>query len=215
MTDFPLQSDLSFARELADLADAISMGRFRATDLVVTTKPDMSPVSDADKAVENALRGAVLDSRPGDSILGEEFGVVGESSRQWIIDPIDGTKNYVRGVPVWATLIALAVDGVPVVGVVSAPALGKRWWASEGNGAHLSETAFGPAGSGVVSHERRIHVSQVSELADASSSCSGITRWEDAGKLDAYLRLARKVWRTRDYGDMWPYMMVAEGLLDV
>jgi histidinol-phosphatase len=214
VTDFPLQSDLSLARELADMADAISMDRFRAADLVVTTKPDMSPVSDADKAVENALRAAVLDSRPGDSILGEEFGVDGESNRQWIIDPIDGTKNYVRGVPIWATLIALAIDGVPVVGVVSAPALGRRWWATTGGGAHTSETAASPE-TGVISRERRIHVSQVSELADASSSCSGITRWEEAGKLDAYLRLARKVWRTRDYGDMWPYMMVAEGLVDV
>jgi histidinol-phosphatase len=214
VTDFPLQSDLSLARELADMADAISMDRFRAADLVVTTKPDMSPVSDADKAVENALRAAILDSRPGDSILGEEFGVDGESNRQWIIDPIDGTKNYVRGVPIWATLIALAIDGVPVVGVVSAPALGRRWWATTGGGAHTSETAASPE-TGVISRERRIHVSQVSELADASSSCSGITRWEEAGKLDAYLRLARKVWRTRDYGDMWPYMMVAEGLVDV
>jgi histidinol-phosphatase len=215
VTDFPLQSDLSLARELADMADAISMDRFRAADLVVTTKPDMSPVSDADKAVENALRGALLDSRPGDSILGEEFGVDGESTRQWIIDPIDGTKNYVRGVPVWATLIALAVDGVPVVGVVSAPALGKRWWAADGSGAHMSEAVAGSEATGRLSRERRIRVSQVSELADASSSCSGITRWEEAGKLDAYLRLARKVWRTRDYGDMWPYMMVAEGLVDV
>ena len=215
MTDFPLQSDLSLARELADRADAISMDRFRAADLVVTTKPDMSPVSDADKAVENALRAAILDSRPGDSILGEEFGTDGESNRQWIIDPIDGTKNYVRGVPIWATLIALAVDGVPMVGVVSAPALGRRWWAASGSGAHMSEAVTGREATGRLSTEHRIHVSQVAELADASASCSGITRWEEAGKLDAYLRLARKVWHTRDYGDMWPYMMVAEGLVDV
>ncbi|MEO7123034.1 MAG: inositol monophosphatase family protein, partial [Lacisediminihabitans sp.] len=130
MTDYTLHSDLALALQLADMADAISMDRFRANDLVVTTKPDMSPVSDADKSVENALRGALLDSRPDDAILGEEFGTDGESSRQWIIDPIDGTKNYVRGVPIWATLISLAIDGVPVVGVVSAPALGRRWWAA-------------------------------------------------------------------------------------
>jgi histidinol-phosphatase len=214
VTDFPLQSDLSLARELADMADAISMDRFRATDLVVTTKPDMSPVSDADKAVENALRGALLDSRPGDSILGEEFGTDGASSRQWIIDPIDGTKNYVRGVPIWATLISLAVDGTPVVGVVSAPALGRRWWAATGSGAHTSETTASLK-TGLISREHQIHVSQVSELSDASASCSGIIRWEEAGKLEGYLELARRTWRTRDYGDMWPYMMVAEGLVDI
>jgi histidinol-phosphatase len=209
VTDYSLQSDLLLAREIADMADAISIDRFRATDLVVTTKPDLTPVSDADRAVETAIRAALADSRPADSILGEEFGARGDSSRQWIIDPIDGTKNYVRGVPVWATLIALAVDGVPVVGVVSAPALGKRWWAAQGLGAYLGESI-----GGTVS-ERRIHVSQVSELADASLSVAGPPRWEAAGKLDQYLALSRTVWRSRDYGDMWPYMMVAEGLVDI
>jgi histidinol-phosphatase len=189
-----LQSDLRLARELADMADAISMDRFRSSDLVVTTKPDMTPVSDADKAVETAIRAGPTVGDPGDSVLGEEFGTLGDSRRQWIIDPIDGTKNFVRGVPVWATLIALAIDGVPVVGVVSAPALGKRWWAASGQGAFIS---------------------QVSEIADASISCSGLTRWEAAGRLDQMLGLSRSVWRTRDYGDMWPYMMVAEGLLEV
>jgi len=215
VTDYTLQSDLSLARELADMADAISMDRYRASDLVVTTKPDMSPVSDADKAVETALRAALGDSRPGDSILGEEFGTEGDSNRQWILDPIDGTKNYVRGVPVWATLISLAVDGVPVVGVVSAPALGRRWWAASGWGAHASEAVLRPGATGPSQQERRIHVSRVSRLADASTSCSGITRWEEAGKLDGYLELSRRAWRTRDYGDMWPYMMVAEGLVEI
>ncbi|MEO7123170.1 MAG: inositol monophosphatase family protein, partial [Lacisediminihabitans sp.] len=127
----------------------------------------------------------------------------------------DGTKNYVRGVPIWATLISLAIDGVPVVGVVSAPALGRRWWAASGSGAHTSEVSTIQNQASVPRQERRIHVSQVSALADASVSCSGITRWEEAGKLDAYLALARQAWRTRDYGDMWPYMMVAEGLVDI
>ncbi len=211
MTDFSLASDLALARSLADMADEISMDRFRAADLVVTTKPDMTPVSDADKAVESALRAGILDSRPGDAILGEEFGTEGDSPRQWIIDPIDGTKNYVRGVPVWATLISLVIDGVPVVGVVSAPALGKRWWAATGMGAFVNERL----GSAVSNEERRIHVSRVSALGDASISCSGLTRWEQAGRLDQLLSLSRTVWRTRDYGDMWPYMMVAEGQLDV
>ena len=203
-----LQSDLQFALSLADAADAISMSRFRADDLVVTSKPDLSPVSDADKAVEQAIRSAIERDRPGDGVLGEEFGTAGDSHRQWIIDPIDGTKNYVRGVPVWATLIALAVDGVPRIGVVSAPALGRRWWAAAGTGAWTSD---------VVAHEagRPIRVSQVAELANASASCSGLSRWDDAGKLENYLALSRMVWRTRDYGDMWPYMMVAEGLVDV
>jgi histidinol-phosphatase len=209
VTDYSLQSDLLLAREIADMADEISMDRFRATDLVVTTKPDLTPVSDADQAVETAIRAAILESRPSDSILGEEFGTQGDSSRQWIIDPIDGTKNYVRGVPIWATLISLAIDGVPVVGVVSAPALGKRWWAAQGLGAYLGESIAGSRS------ERRIHVSQVAELADASLSAAGPPRWEDAGKLEQYLALSRTVWRSRDYGDMWPYMMVAEGLIDI
>ena len=203
-----LQSDLDFAHRLADAADALSLARFRADDLVVTTKPDLSPVSDADKAVEQAIRSAIARDRPGDSVLGEEFGTLGQSSRQWIIDPIDGTKNYVRGVPVWATLIALAIDGVPQVGVVSAPALGKRWWAAKGSGAWMRDAVLGE-------DDRGIQVSAVADLADASASCSGLSRWDEAGKLDNYLALSRTVWRTRDYGDMWPYMMVAEGRVDV
>jgi len=210
VTVYSLQSDLSFARELADMADAISMDRFRSVDLVVTTKPDMTPVSDADRAVESALRAAIADSRAGDSVRGEEFGTEGDSVRQWIIDPIDGTKNFVRGVPIWATLISLAIDGVPVVGVVSAPALGTRWWGATGQGAFVNERLGSPNSE----QARRIHVSRVSELADASISLSGLTRWENAGKLPQLLELTREVWRTRDYGDMWPYMMVAEGLLE-
>ncbi|HEY8912824.1 inositol monophosphatase family protein [Lacisediminihabitans sp.] len=233
MTDtaYSLQSDLGLARELADMADAISMDRFRANDLAVSMKPDMTHVTDADRAVEAAIRAALRDSRPHDSVLGEEFGeVLGEelgeeageepgasdeagaaSPRQWIIDPIDGTANYVRGVPVWASLISLAIGGVPVVGVVSAPALGKRWWAAKGLGAFIDDSL----GSATGSSERRIAVSAVNTLADASMSCSGLMRWEQAGKLDRFLGLARSVWRSRDYGDMWPYMMVAEGLVEI
>jgi len=220
VTEYSRASDLQLAHELADMADAISMDRFRSVDLVVTVKPDMTPVSDADRAVETALRAAIADSRAGDSVRGEEFGVeqgaAGNSHRQWIIDPIDGTKNYVRGVPIWATLISLAIDGVPVVGVVSAPALGTRWWGATGQGAFVDERlGTTQSGSDNVSRARRIHVSRVAELADASISLSGLTRWENAGKLPQFLALTREVWRTRDYGDMWPYMMVAEGLLEV
>lgn len=208
MSERTLSDDLDLAQRLADAADAISAARFRASDLAVTTKPDMTPVSDADRAAEEAIRGLLAAERPDDSILGEEFGVAGHSSRQWIVDPIDGTANYVRGVPVWATLISLAIDGVPVLGVVSAPALGKRWWAATGGGAWVRDAETGPSGI------RRLSVSRVAELADASISYNSIQHWDQHGRLDELIALSRTVWRTRAYGDMWSYMMVAEGLVD-
>lgn len=201
-----LADDLDLAQRLADAADAISSSRFRASDLIVTTKPDMTPVSDADKAVEQAIREMLAAERPDDSILGEEFGTEGNASRQWIIDPIDGTSNYVRGVPVWATLISLAIDGVPVLGVVSSPALGKRWWAAVGDGAWVSDNGAEP---------RALRVSRVGTLADASISYNSIQQWDQAGRLDQLVELSRQVWRTRAYGDMWSYMMLAEGLIDL
>ncbi|MFP7760880.1 inositol monophosphatase family protein [Marisediminicola sp. LYQ85] len=214
MTEPSLRSDLQLARELADMADSISSERFRANDLLVTMKPDMTHVTDADKAVEAAIRGGLADSRPTDGILGEEFGVeAGTGSgvkREWIIDPIDGTANYVRGVPVWATLISLAIDDVPVVGVVSAPALGQRWWAARGHGAWTSEKV-----SVSETRERRIFVSGVTELADASLSYNSLKGWDEHGRLSSLVTLSREVWRTRAYGDMWSYMMVAEGLVDI
>ena len=199
------------------MADAISTERFRANDLLVTMKPDMTHVTDADKAVESAIRGGLADSRPDDAILGEEFGGSGEATgsanaphRQWIVDPIDGTANFVRGVPVWATLISLAIDGVPVLGVVSAPALRQRWWAARGQGAWTSEQL-----SASETRERRIFVSGVSNLGDASLSYNSLKGWDEEGKVGELLSLSREVWRTRAYGDMWSYMMVAEGLIDV
>ncbi|TQL48569.1 histidinol-phosphatase [Homoserinimonas aerilata] len=210
MSEPTIDTDLELALRLADTADAISRERFRSTDLVVTTKPDMTPVSDADQAVERAIRQLLEAERPDDSVLGEEYGTQGSGSRQWIIDPIDGTANYVRGVPVWATLISLAIDGVPVLGVVSAPALGKRWWAATGGGAWLRD-AFGPEAG----ETRRLGVSRVSSLADASISYNSIQQWDVHGRLDQLVALSRQVWRTRAYGDMWSYMMVAEGLIDV
>ncbi|WP_150308362.1 histidinol-phosphatase [Planctomonas psychrotolerans] len=208
---YSLQSDLRLARDLADMADEISVSRFRANDLVVSTKPDMTHVTDADQAVERALRGGLADSRPSDAILGEEYGTDGAARRQWIIDPIDGTANFVRGVPVWGTLIALAIDGTPVVGVVSSPALGRRWWAATGLGAYVDDTLGTPSAR----TERRIHVSQVSDLADASLSYGSLSQWDKHGRVDQLLALSRSVWRTRAYGDMWSYMMVAEGLIDI
>ncbi|MHA6695705.1 histidinol-phosphatase [Homoserinimonas sp. A520] len=205
MPEYSLADDLALAHELADAADEISATRFRALDLEVATKPDRTPVTDADRAVEHAIRGRLAADRADDSILGEEFGTEGSSSRQWIIDPIDGTANYLRGVPVWATLIALAIDGTPTVGVVSAPALGKRWWAATGSGAWVRD----------VDGERRMRVSAVSRLADASISYNSIQQWDAHGHLDQLVALTRQVWRTRAYGDMWSYMMLAEGLIDV
>jgi len=202
-------ADLTLAQSLADTADAISMNRFLALDLQVSSKPDLTPVSDADTAVELALRTVLSRLRPDDLVLGEEGGVVGgagSSTRRWVIDPIDGTKNYVRGVPVWATLIALVEDGMPVVGVVSAPALGRRWWGSQGDGAFVDRRAGRPA---------RIRVSQVERLEDASFCYSSLPEWEQIGKLEPMLQLMRDTWRSRAYGDFYGYVLLAEGALDV
>jgi histidinol-phosphatase len=215
-TVFTLDEDLALALRLADAADAISRERFLAQDLVVEAKPDRTPVTDADKAIERVIIDLLGKERPEDFMLGEEFGeqagTVSEHAtgtaehphRQWIIDPIDGTANCLRGVPVWATLIALAIDGDPVIGVVSAPALGKRWWAAADNGAWVNESA----------EPRRLHVSAVSNLADASLSYNNLQQWDQAGYLDELVALSRRVWRTRAYGDMWSYMLLAEGVLD-
>ncbi|NYD65664.1 inositol monophosphatase family protein [Agromyces atrinae] len=207
--------DLRLALELADLADAISLEHFRARDLEVSTKPDRSYVTEADLAVERALRDRLADARPGDGIFGEEFGVEGDSRRQWIIDPIDGTANYLRGVPVWASLIALAIDGEVVAGVVSAPAMDRRWWASQGSGAWTTSSVAEAGATADDSAPRRIRVSGVGELGDASLSFQSLAQWDDAGYLDRLLALSRRVWRDRAYGDMWSYMLLAEGLIDI
>lgn len=197
--------DLALAHALADAADAQTTARFRAADLRVESKPDLTPVSDADTAVEAAVRATLARERPGDAVLGEEEGLVGEGPRCWVVDPLDGTKSFVRGVPVWATLIALQVDGVVEVGVVSAPALGRRWWAARGEGAW--------AGTGP--HDgTRLQVSAVSALPDASVSYSSLTGWESLGRLDGLLALSRSVWRTRGLGDFWSHVLVAEGAVD-
>lgn len=206
MTEFSLADDLSLALALAGNADLISLDRFRAIDLKVTTKPDSTPVTDADQSVERSIRAGIEAARPLDSILGEEYGTAGDSRRQWIIDPIDGTANFLRGVPIWGTLIALAIDGVPVVGVVSSPALAKRWWAAKGSGAWAQADGEEPT---------RIGVSKVAELADASLSYNSLKGWDDAGYLDEVIDLSRAVWRSRAIGDVWSYMLLAEGTIDV
>ena len=196
-----MTDDLAFALELADLADGITLPRFRAADLIVETKPDLTPVSEADRAVERALLDRVAAARPGDAVVGEEYGTTGTGPREWIVDPIDGTKNYVRGVPVWATLIALRDNGVVTVGVASAPALGRRWWAARGQGAYADG--------------RPITVSRVDDLADAHFSYSSLAGWEARDRLDGFLDLTRKCWRTRGLGDFWSHVLVAEGAVDI
>ncbi|MFH8250296.1 inositol monophosphatase family protein [Microbacterium sp. B2969] len=204
--DGDLQADLDLALRLADAADAASMARFDAPDLDVRTKTDASPVTEADLATERAIRGMLETERPGDGVFGEEFGVTGDSVRQWIIDPIDGTANYLKGIPMWATLIALSVDGVPRVGVVSQPAIGRRWWGASGLGAWTNTTDGGT---------RRISASRIDAVSDASVSFQSIAQWRGAGRLDALERLTSAVWRDRGYGDAWPYMLLAEGRLEL
>ena len=187
----PPGPDLALALRLADTADTLSLGRFRARDLVVETKPDRTPVTEADRAVEAELRATLARERPGDAILGEEEGEVGSGPRRWIVDPIDGTRNYSRGVPVWATLIALEEEGRVVVGVVSAPALHRRWWAERGGGAHANGD--------------RVHVSAVRRIEDAVLSFA----------LEQPLpSLVANAWHARGYGDFWSHMLVAEGAVD-
>ena len=198
-------ADLALALRLADAADAQSLPRFAASDLRVSLKADASHVTDADLAVERAIRDALATERPDDGIFGEEFGAQGDTARQWIIDPIDGTANFLRGVPVWGTMIALAVDGVPRVGVVSAPALGRRWWAAAGSGAWTATET----------EPQRLTVSSVDTLENASVSFQSIAQWDAAGRLDALIALSRGVWRDRGYGDVWAYMLLAEGRIDM
>jgi histidinol-phosphatase len=203
--------DLALALELADVADAITLARFRAADLVVEAKPDLTPVTEADTAVERTLRERLAFDRPQDAIVGEEYGSSSApgagNDRRWIVDPVDGTANYVRGIPVWATLLALQEGDELTVGVVSAPALQRRWWAARGSGAYGSD--------GLTEEPRRLTVSAVGALEDAQLCTSGLEEWERRGRLDGLVALSRACWRTRGFGDFWPYMLVAEGVADL
>nr|WP_207950539.1 inositol monophosphatase family protein [Nocardioides ochotonae] len=197
---------MRLAHVLADDADSLTTARFKALDLHVMSKPDLTPVTDADQAVEEGIRRTLSRVRSRDAITGEEQGSSGTSARRWIIDPIDGTKNFVRGVPVWATLISLVVDDEVVVGVVSAPQLQRRWWASKGGGAWTGRSLL---------RATQCHVSDVRRLEDASLSYSSLSGWEERGRLDDFLSLMRRCWRTRAYGDFWSYMLLAEGAVDI
>ncbi|BBY79539.1 histidinol-phosphatase [Mycolicibacterium pulveris] len=199
--------DLTLALALADEADALTTARFGAVDLVVETKPDLTPATDADLDVEARIRRRLEEHRPDDAVLGEEFGGTTEfSGRQWVVDPIDGTKNFVRGVPVWATLLALLQDGVPVLGVVSAPALQRRWWAQAGHGAHARAGA---------EPERRLSVSKVDDLESASLSFSSLSGWAALGLRERFIELTDDVWRVRGFGDFLSYCLLAEGAVDI
>jgi histidinol-phosphatase len=207
-----LLSDVELLKVLADASDEISIDRFHAQDLQIETKPDATPVTDADRAVEKKIREILATERPSDAIVGEEFGnsqEIRSGSRYWVIDPIDGTKNFLRGVPIWATLIGLVhrdesgVDRV-IAGMVSSPALFRRWYAAEGFGA-FTEVNGGPA--------TQISVSQVKSLNDASLSFSDLVGWGE--KRELYLAFMERAWRVRGIGDFWSHMLVAEGAVDI
>lgn len=200
------EEDLQLALVMADQVDALTTSRFRAADLEINDKPDLTPVTDADKAAEHMIRTQLSHSRSRDAIIGEEEGSFGHAARRWVIDPIDGTANFLRGVPVWATLIGLMEEGKMVMGVVSAPALGARWWAVAGSGAWTGRSR---------SSARQIHVSKIRDLKQASFSYSEIGEWATAKRLRGFMHLGQSVWRTRAYGDFWSYMLVAEGVVDV
>jgi histidinol-phosphatase len=172
----------------------------------VEAKPDLTLVSDADKAAEELIRGQLRRTRPRDAVEGEEFETTGHGPRRWVIDPIDGTHNFVRGVPAWATLISLVDNETPVLGLVAAPGLGRRWWAATGSGAWSGRS---------LTSAKRIHVSRVSQLGDASLSYSSVGSWRKVGRREEFLALADDCWRTRAFGDFWSYMLVAEGAVDI
>lgn len=202
MSGSPLSDDLALAVRAADAADNITLPAFQARTFRVDRKADASEVTEIDRAAETEVSGILRAERPGYSLYGEEHGVVGpnDATRQWVIDPIDGTSNFVRGVPVWATLIALVENGVPIIGVVSAPALGRRWWAAQGAGAFQNGA--------------RLSVSSVANLDDASASITVTESWHRAGKTTQLDSLQRDVKRLRNYGDFWQHMLVAEGAVD-
>lgn len=201
MKDNIYADDLALALELAKEADLLTAKWFRNSSLKVDTKPDLTPVTEADTAVERMIRKQLAAKRPDDAIVGEEFDDSGSSKRKWIIDPIDGTKNYARGNPVYATLIALEEAGETVVAAVSAPQLHKRWWAIRGGGAFANGT--------------RIQVSHVHRTKDAFFTYGSLTQWQKSGKLDTFMRLHDHCYRHRGFGDFWIYMLVAEGSADI
>jgi len=210
-----MATDLEFAAGLADIADELSLARFGASDLQVETKPDLSPVTEADRAIEQALRERIAAERPGDSVLGEEQGASGKAGRRWILDPIDGTRNYSRGIPIFATLIALEVEGEVELGLVSAPALGRRWWAERGKGAYRSDGAISVSAvekledaTVSIGWGRKMKVSKIARLEGA------VVSFELSEGIERMAPLAARAWHTRSFGDFWQHMLVAEGSVE-
>lgn len=195
-----MNADLRLALDLADACDDISMTFYRASDLAVRTKEDLSPVSEADEAVETLIRERLRQDRHRDAVVGEEFGSTGSSERRWIIDPIDGTRNFVRGVPVFATLLALEEKGEPTIGVVSAPALQRRWWATKGGGAFCNDIP--------------IQVSKTPSIEQAFIGYDSVTDYAEFGLEEKFVALLRRADRSRGLGDFWTHMLVAEGAID-
>jgi histidinol-phosphatase len=196
-----MNPDLQLALELADAADAITLRHFQSATLAVRTKVDLTPVSEADEEVERMIRERLAAVRPDDGIVGEEYGVTGSATRRWVIDPIDGTKNYVRGIPVYATLIGLADGDRAIAGVVSAPAMSRRWWASAGDGAFCNG--------------RAMHASRIGELSESHVAYDSVTDHDRHGSADALLSLIRQCHRARGFGDFWIHMLVAEGAIEI
>lgn len=200
-----MKSDLEFALALADEADAITMRHYQSASLSVRTKIDMTPVSEADEAVERMIRERVTAERPGDGIVGEEYGTTGATARRWIIDPIDGTKNYVRGIPVFGTLIGLEENGRVVAGVVSAPAMARRWWASASEGAFCN----------TLGTTRQLHVSGIGTVESSHLAYDAIGDFDQHGGAVRFLSLTRRCARSRGFGDFWAHMLVAEGAVEI
>ncbi|MBA2694769.1 MAG: histidinol phosphatase, partial [Actinobacteria bacterium] len=198
--------DLRLAHVLADAVEGYTQEMFRSTELAVSVKDDGTLVTQADRHTEELLRHQLGRTRTRDVVQGEELATTGHGHRRWVLDPIDGTANFIRGVPVWATLIGLVVDDQPVLGLVSAPALARRWWAASGSGAWTGRR---------LSSARRIQVSDTSVLEHASLSHAALDKWWDHPQRDGFLALARRCWRTRGYGDFWSHVLVAEGAVDV
>ncbi|MHB1090972.1 MAG: inositol monophosphatase family protein [Ilumatobacteraceae bacterium] len=199
----PLVNELALAVRLADAADAVSLAGYRSRDFSVERKADNSEVTEIDRATERAISDVLRSERPTHGIYGEEHGITGDidAEFQWVIDPIDATTNFIRGVPVWGSLIALVHEDVPVLGIVSAPALGFRWWAKIGAGAFCNGS--------------QIHVSAVSTISEAHVSITPNTGWSAIGRMASLEQLQVDAQRARGFGDFWQHMLVAQGALDV
>lgn len=195
-----LSADLAFANELADAAAEVTLSWF-GHRLPVELKDDETPVTEVDRNAEQAIRAAIASRFPDDAVLGEEEAPrEGSSGRRWVIDPVDGTKLYAEGIPLWTTLIALEVDGTTVVGVADAPAIGDRYHATRGGGAWRGD--------------RRLSVSDVGRLAESFVAHSALEEWIAGDKTDALVRVAGLARRTRGLSDAWAHLLVAQGSVE-